>query len=148
MPELTITMTTPAPPDQVWALIKRGDTFPSFMDEVVAVDIVESTGGGRTSSWSVRLEGAVLEWTQRESLDEDRRILAFEQVDGDLSALSGGWRVDAETGGGSRVTVDVMFEIGIPLLADVLNPPAVRALRDNFQRILDKIEVQFQHGLS
>jgi ribosome-associated toxin RatA of RatAB toxin-antitoxin module len=145
VPDFHMSRTTSAPAERVWALVKASDRFSSFMDEVTAVDLVDHANGTRTSSWSVRFEGAVLEWIQNETVDEDQRLLSFSQVDGDLGALSGAWRV-SDDGGGSRVVIDVWFDIGIPLLADLLDPPALRALEDNFRRLLDKIEVQVQRG--
>jgi ribosome-associated toxin RatA of RatAB toxin-antitoxin module len=141
MPQLKLATTIRAPADQVWATILRAEDFPVLVDDVV--DVVLDPGSSadvRISRWAVRLEGAVLEWTQQEQLDEERRLLAFEQVEGDLSVLVGTWTVTDLASAGSRIDLDVMFEIGIPLLADIINPVAVRALRENFQQLLEKID--------
>lgn len=140
MPELSIRVRTSAPVDRVWMVLKGIDSFPSFMEHVLEVAVVShSPCDTRTSAWRVMLEGAVLEWTQLEKIDEDGHTIAFTQVTGDLSALSGVWSVEDDGDGGARIACDLSFEIGLPLLADVLNPVAVRALEENFQRMLDKI---------
>jgi ribosome-associated toxin RatA of RatAB toxin-antitoxin module len=98
--------------------------------------------GVRRSSWSVLLKGSVLEWVEDEVIDHERRTVDFHQVDGDLERFSGSWVVAAADGDVSLVRLTVDFEIGIPLLADMLNPVAVRALRENSERMLSEIELR------
>ena len=43
------------------------------------------------------------------------------------------------SGESAKRALDLAFEIGIPLLADVLNPIAVQELREGFQSILDAL---------
>ncbi len=141
MPELTISNTSTAPVEQVWDLLMRADTYPDFMDDVLRVEIQPygDGDGERATSWAVDLDGAVLEWRQHERMDEAALELRFDQLDGDLSALSGCWSLRPLAEGGTLIALDLAFEIGIPLLAEVLEPIAVKELREGFQYILDAL---------
>jgi ribosome-associated toxin RatA of RatAB toxin-antitoxin module len=142
MPELSISNTSTAAPERVWQLLLSEDTYPEFIDDVLRVEVVPQGDGERVASWAVSLDGAELEWRQHEHIDDAARELRFTQLDGDLSELSGRWSVRPLDDGGTLIALDLAFEIGIPLLADVLNPIAVRELGEGFQEILDALGSQ------
>jgi len=142
MPHVEVELTIDAPPKAVWATVIDIESYPEAMEDVRSVGIVEETGPGtRTTAWSVRLKGSVLEWTEEERLDHDAMRVDFQQVSGDLANFCGYWKVrSADDGRSSIVTLNVDFDIGIPLLADMLNPVASAALRENSQQMLAALE--------
>lgn len=140
MPNVEVSWNINAPLDEVWRAVNDIEAYPDFMDNVRRVEILSSTPEERMSSWSVLLKGSVLEWTERETVDASRRRIAFRQVDGDLDLFAGAWQLTGGDDGRVVVSLDVEFEIGIPLLADMLNPVAARALRDNSTQMLSEIE--------
>ncbi|RDI55576.1 type II toxin-antitoxin system RatA family toxin [Nocardia mexicana] len=148
MQQVHVTHTMTSPIDEVWAAIKNITAYPAFMKNVEEVTLLDDAGPGghRLSAWRVWLKGSILEWTEREEIDNATRTLRFEQIDGDLEIFLGYWRV--EDGGDGLVRVDfrVEFEIGIPLLADMLNPVAATALRDNSTTMLREIESRVAAG--
>jgi ribosome-associated toxin RatA of RatAB toxin-antitoxin module len=130
-----------APIDEVWDSVNRIDEYPAFMDNVNAVTVLStSESGERISSWSVTLKGSILEWTERELPDRSSYRITFEQVEGDLDIFDGHWDLTARPNDHTSVKLAVKFEIGIPLLAEMLNPVAARALRDNSAQMLREIE--------
>jgi ribosome-associated toxin RatA of RatAB toxin-antitoxin module len=140
VPIVQVDATIAAPAERVWRAVTAVEDYPAFMETVQAVRIEdEGVDGRRLTRWSVLLKGSLLEWTELETLREDVRRLEFEQVEGDLDRFAGAWSVD-ETGGGCTVRLEVDFDIGIPLLSDMLNPVAARALRDNSEQMLREIE--------
>ena len=143
MPIVKVDAAIEAAAERVWDAVKAVEDYPAFMESVRDVRIEDDLGGGsRLTRWSVLLKGSVLEWTERETIREDVRRLEFEQVDGDLDRFAGAWSVHDHGDGGCTVRLDVDFDIGIPLLAEMLNPVAARALRDNSQQMLREIERQ------
>ncbi len=68
------------------------------------------------------LKGSTLEWTERDIPDHARRRLDFAQLDGDLEQFEGAWTVTENADGGVTVRLECDFDIGIPLLSDMLNP--------------------------
>lgn len=138
MPTVISKRTTTEPAQRVWEALLDCEAFPSYMDEVVDVTIVEQDGDHRVSRWSVLLKGSELQWEETETIDHTRRRIEFEQTEGDLAYFTGHWEV-SEDGAQTTVELHVEFDIGIPLMADMLNPVAARALEDNSQQILAQL---------
>ncbi|SDH49140.1 Ribosome association toxin PasT (RatA) of the RatAB toxin-antitoxin module [Actinokineospora alba] len=135
MPIVHTKHTTDRPPADVWAAVLDCESFPTYMAEVVDVRLLEDEGARRLARWSVLLKGSELEWEEEEVVDAERMRIDFQQLDGDLAYFAGYWQVSA-VGDATLVELYVDFDIGIPLMADMLNPVAARALEDNAKGIL------------
>ncbi|MEU2685697.1 SRPBCC family protein [Streptomyces hygroscopicus] len=141
MPHVKVNLPIKAPAADAWEAVTRLEDYATYMEVVESVTVLgETETGTRTSAWSVLLKGSVLEWVEEDELDEENRVMSFSQVSGDLDKFLGYWRVDDAGDGTSVVTFSADFEIGIPLLADMLNPVATRALRENSEHMLRAIE--------
>jgi ribosome-associated toxin RatA of RatAB toxin-antitoxin module len=141
MPHVEVNLPIKAPAAEAWTAVTRLEDYAAYMDNVESVTVIgKSDTGVRTSEWCVLLKGSVLEWVETDTLDHDRRVMAFDQVSGDLDVFTGYWRVEDTGDGTSVVTFCVDFEIGIPLLADMLDPVAAKALRENAEHMLHAIE--------
>jgi ribosome-associated toxin RatA of RatAB toxin-antitoxin module len=140
MPNVDVDVVIRAPADVVWSTINDLASYPKFMANVQSVEVTSEDGADRVSKWSVLLKGSLLEWTEREHVDVERLRITFDQVDGDLNVFQGFWAVEAVSPETTSVVLSVEFEIGIPLLADMLNPVAGRALRENSEHMLREIE--------
>ncbi|MEU6721107.1 aromatase/cyclase [Nonomuraea sp. NPDC046802] len=141
MPSVDVEVLIQAPLQEVWRTLNDVASYPQFMDNVRVVEVQPgSTAVERVSSWSVILKGSILEWTEREKVDSERHVITFEQIDGDLDYFAGSWSLEQRGDKivASRLVVD--FDIGIPLLAEMLNPVASRALADNSEQMLREIE--------
>lgn len=141
MPAVGVTRIIAAPPDDAWAVVTDVESYAECMQSVRSVVIAEGRDSDeRTTTWSVLLRGSVLQWSEAEKLDHARRVVTFEQIDGDLERFSGYWRVEEIAEDRCRVTLHVDFDIGIPLLAEMLNPIAATALTENSNTMLDALE--------
>lgn len=145
MPKVDVQSQIRVPAERVWAAILDVESFPDYMPNVLRAEVVSLSDDGceRVSSWSARLKGSVLEWVENERIDHGRRLIEFTQVDGDLDVFRGTWQVtpgDDDTV--TTVRLQAEFEIGIPLLADMLDPVAARALRDNQEQMLRSLEAR------
>ncbi|MER6392484.1 type II toxin-antitoxin system RatA family toxin [Streptomyces sp. NPDC059382] len=141
MPHVEVNLPIKAPAADAWRAVTRLEDYADYMENVESVTVLGATeSGARTSEWSVLLKGSVLEWVEEDELDEANRVMSFSQVSGDLDEFTGYWRVDDRGDGTSVVVFSVDFEIGIPLLADMLNPVAAKALRENSEHMLRAIE--------
>ncbi|MEU1409581.1 SRPBCC family protein [Streptomyces sp. NPDC005728] len=141
MPRVHVELSVDAPVDACWDAVTDVESFAEAMDDVNSVKILEqSSPDRRQTAWSVQLKGSVLEWVESESIDHASRRFEFHQVQGDLACFAGLWTVCTADSGTSLITLDVEFDIGIPLLEDMLNPVATRALRDNSAQMLAALE--------
>ncbi|MFF3781154.1 type II toxin-antitoxin system RatA family toxin [Streptomyces sp. NPDC001933] len=138
MPVVSTRHITGESPERVWAALLDCEAFPSYMTEVAAVDVLRQEGERRISRWSVQLRGSELEWEEEDLIDPARRRIDFRQTEGDLARYTGHWQVGAD---GARTTVEleVDFDLGIPLMAEMLDPIAKRALRDFSQAVLGSL---------
>jgi ribosome-associated toxin RatA of RatAB toxin-antitoxin module len=141
MPEVALELDIQAPAERVWQVVTDIERYPDSMDSVRWVKIVDGTDPlARRSAWSVLLKGSILEWEEVERIDPDRMVMEFHQVAGDMETFDGEWRVTAIDESRTNVTLNISFEIGIPLLADMLNPVAARSLRANSREMLLGVE--------
>lgn len=143
MPEVRVELEINAPIEQVWETVVDIESYPRAMESVRTVRIVEQSDAEmRIASWSVLLKGSVLEWEEEERLDPRAHTIVFKQLRGDLEHFDGHWALTARGAGETHISFVVLFEIGIPLLAEMLNPVAVRSLHENCTEMLRGIEEQ------
>ncbi|MGS0684577.1 type II toxin-antitoxin system RatA family toxin [Nakamurella sp. GG22] len=143
MPRVDVSVVMNAPAHEVWSAVADVLSYPQFMQNVHEVTLLEELADGSTvTSWSVSLKGSRLEWTERDIPDHARRRLDFAQLDGDLEQFEGAWTVTENADGGVTVRLECDFDIGIPLLSDMLNPVAAKALTENSEAMLRQIEAK------
>ena len=136
MPAVTVRVATGLDPDQAFDRIRQFERYPELTTAVQEVCLEPAAADGSVlSRWTVHFRNGLLRWTERDSFHPDARTVVFEQVKGDFSVFTGSWRV-VGTPGGSEVTFDSAFDLGIPTLAAILDPVAISALRTNILLIL------------
>ncbi|MEU3036773.1 type II toxin-antitoxin system RatA family toxin [Streptomyces griseoaurantiacus] len=141
MPVVEETLVIAARADDAWAAVTDVESYPESMRNVREVRIVERLDENRRrAAWTVLLRGSVLQWVETEELDHARRVVTFRQESGDMQKFSGHWSVEPVDDSSCSVTLYVDFEIGIPLLADMLNPIAATALRESAETMLSGLE--------
>lgn len=107
------------------------------MPDVLEVAIDSVGIDESVSTWRVLLNGSELTWTERDTFVHEKRI-SFCQIDGDLEEWRGSWTL-VERSDGLYVDLEIMFDMGIPSLAEVLHPIGERAIRANSTKMLDGI---------
>ena len=140
MPEVHIAMEVRAPIERVWATVIDIERYRDSMDTVLSVRITEQTDEHRRAAWSVLLKGSILAWEEEEHLDHEAHTVVFKQIRGDLEHFDGHWALEELGPEQTRVVFEVAFEIGIPMLAEMLNPVAQRSLQENCTEMLRGIE--------
>jgi ribosome-associated toxin RatA of RatAB toxin-antitoxin module len=141
MPDVHLDITVEAPIERVWNTILDVERYPESMETVRYVRVVDERGDTcRRVAWSVLLKGSILEWEEEEEIDPAARLVVFKQLQGDLEHFDGDWRLEDLGSERTKVLFKVSFEIGIPMLAEMLNPVAQRSLRENSIEMLRGIE--------
>lgn len=141
MPEVKIDMVIQAPIERVWETVVDIERYQDSMDTVRSVRVVDGDGERRRrAAWSVLLKGSILEWEEEEHLNQEGHTVVFKQIRGDLDHFDGHWALEALGPDQTKVVFEVEFEIGIPMLADMLNPVAQRSLQENCTEMLRGIE--------
>lgn len=126
--------------DTVWELVAEVGAYSNFMESVEAVTVLEQDDGRVCSRWRVRLRGSVLTWVEEDRKDPAAYRIDYCQIDGDLSRFEGYWQLEPLSEERTAATLLVDFEIGIPLLEEMLNPVAASAIRENAVSMLRSFE--------
>lgn len=135
---------------QAYELICDFRRYPELTDKVneVVVHPPEADGSLR-SDWSVIFRNGLMRWSELDRFVPETLTVEFEQLKGDFEVFRGSWvceeRDSEDTGatgatGAPAVTVVTFrsdFDLGIPSLAEILDPVAESTLRDNILRILE-----------
>ena len=129
----------------VWNLVTDLRAYPNLMEPVRSIHILDegSSSDGTTwvlSEWEVELKGSILRWTEREIKDPRLFRVEYKQVDGDLDEFSGHWQLEVVSAHETLARLVVHFEIGIPLLRDMLEPVAEHAVEQNSIQMLRSLE--------
>lgn len=131
---VVISASTDVHPDEAFRRLADFERYADYTATVRSV-VVEERAGQPHSTWRVDFRGGILAWTERDDIDPVGRVLAFEQVDGDLERFVGRWQIEQE-GSGSRLTFSAELDLGIPSLAPIVDPVARQALDSNMRTIL------------
>jgi ribosome-associated toxin RatA of RatAB toxin-antitoxin module len=119
----------------VYATLANFERYPVLCEAVQNVAITEVSENLTVSHWEVTFRAGLLRWTEEDTFDSGALRITFRQLDGDIAIFDGSWRcVDAAHG--SEVLFSARLDMGIPSLADALEPIAARTLIDNIVSIV------------
>ena len=118
---------------------RRVSDFARYAEQTSAIRQVvvhpPEADGTALSDWIVHFRTGQLRWTERDTFDEAARVITFVQAGGDFVVFRGSWTV-APDGTGARITFDAEFDLGMPTLAEILDPVAARTLHESILVIL------------
>ena len=131
MPKVSIDQDIRAPIERVWNTLLDLDSYAESMETVRWARLVgPDDQRTRRAEWSVLLKGSILEWEEEEQLDHEAHKVVFKQLRGDLEFFDGYWMLEELGPNETRAHFELEFEIGIPMLAEMLNPVAQRSLEE------------------
>jgi uncharacterized membrane protein len=139
MPAVDVEHVSPLPAEAVWNALIDIEEYPKHMADVERVEVLSDDGDRRVSRWTVLLKGSTMTWTEEERLDHRTFRLEFEQTEGDLASYLGHYQLEPR-GDSARVLMHIEFDIGIPDVAEMLNPIASEALKENLMATLAYVE--------
>jgi ribosome-associated toxin RatA of RatAB toxin-antitoxin module len=123
------------PASDVYATLADFERYPALCEAVQNVAITETSGNRTVSQWEVTFRAGLLRWTEEDTFDPGALTITFRQLEGDVAVFDGSWQcVDA--GQGSEVLFSANLDLGIPGLADALEPIAARTLIANIISIV------------
>jgi ribosome-associated toxin RatA of RatAB toxin-antitoxin module len=114
----------------VYETLADFDRYPRFSDAVRNVVVTAVSDDVAISQWEVTFRAGVLRWTEEDRFDRPARTIDFRQIEGDVAVFDGTWRCE-DRADGCELIFCARLDMGIPSLADALEPIAVRTLIDN-----------------
>jgi ribosome-associated toxin RatA of RatAB toxin-antitoxin module len=123
------------PASDVYATLANFERYPQLCDAVQKVTVTGVSENLTVSQWEVTFRAGLLCWTEEDKFDPGALTITFRQLEGDVAVFDGSWRcVDAAQG--SEVLFSADLDLGIPSLADALEPIAARTLIANIISIV------------
>ena len=123
------------PAGDVYATLADFERYPTLCDAVQNVTVTTVSEHRIVSQWDVTFRAGLLRWTEEDTFDPGALTITFHQLEGDIAVFDGSWQcVDAAPG--SEVLFSADLDLGIPSLADALEPIAVRTLIANIISIV------------
>jgi ribosome-associated toxin RatA of RatAB toxin-antitoxin module len=119
----------------VYETLADFERYPVLCEAVQTVTITEVSENLTVSHWEVSFRAGQLRWTEVDTFDPGSRSITFRQLEGDMAAFEGSWEcIDAPQG--SEICFSARLDMGIPSLADALEPIAARTLIENIVSIV------------
>jgi ribosome-associated toxin RatA of RatAB toxin-antitoxin module len=121
--------------NDVYATLADFERYPELSDAVQSVAITEVSDNVTVSRWEVTFRAGLLRWVEEDTFDPDALSIRFRQLDGDIAVFDGSWQC-SDAAQGSEIVFAARLDMGIPSLADALEPIAVRTMTDNIVAIV------------
>ena len=120
---------------EVYQTLADFERYPELSNAVRSVAVTRMSENRTVSTWEVTFRAGLLRWTEEDTFDSDALSIVFHQLEGDAAVFDGSWQcVDAADG--SEIVFAARLDMGIPSLADALEPIAARTLIDNIASIV------------
>ena len=123
------------PASEVYATLADFERYPDLSDAVRSVAVTQVSENVTVSDWEVTFRAGLLCWTEEDTFDPGALTIAFHQLEGDAAVFDGSWQC-LDAGPGSEIIFAARLDMGIPSLADALEPIAVRTLTGNIVAIV------------
>jgi ribosome-associated toxin RatA of RatAB toxin-antitoxin module len=136
MPVVRVEETLQSNIEDVWKTLRDVERYPALMEPVRSLRVFERGPSATISDWEVVLRGSILKWRERAEFFPDEYRIQYNQLEGDLEWMKGFWKLRALSATMTEAILEIDFEIGIPILQDMLNPIAERALSYNARLML------------
>jgi uncharacterized membrane protein len=123
------------PASDVYRTLADFERYPQLSDTVRSVTISEVCANVTVSHWEVNFRAGILRWTEEDTFDPAALRITFRQIEGDIEVFDGSWECE-DAACGSEIVFAARLDMGIPSLADALEPIAARTLIDNVVSIV------------
>ncbi|WP_158849445.1 type II toxin-antitoxin system RatA family toxin [Saccharothrix deserti] len=131
-------------PVDVYERLKDSDVYVKFAPEQVKSVVTEPVDepDEAITHWEIYFRNGLLCWSERDYYDDEKCTVRFEQIAGDFDVFEGDWVVSArgpEPDAEVLLTFTAHFDFGVPSLEAIIEPVAIRVLRQAMGRIIGKL---------
>ena len=127
------------PAEEAFQIVEDIERFPEFMPNVNAIKLIEAEGNRKVAEWDTTIDDAPLDWVEEGIYDHDNLVVHFRALEGVFDRFDGYWQVEPD-GRGSRVSFELIYEIGLPEIEDLIGPILRERMIENAESMLDAIE--------
>ena len=134
--------------EEVYALAKRIEEFPEFMQDVKSVKVLErSEDGCKTiSEWVgiVKEFKTTIKWTEQDIWDDSAKTCVFSLVKGDYSKYSGVWHF-VDLGGKTRFDSEIEVEYDVPMIGALIKGIIAKKMKENVDNMLAAVKQKVEN---
>lgn len=127
------------PAAEAFEIVEDLERFPEFMPNVNSLTLLEVDGDRKVAAWETTIDDAPLDWVEEGIYDRQNMIVRFRSLEGVFDRFDGFWQVAPE-GEGSRVTFELLYEIGLPEIEEIVGPLLRERMIENAESMLTAIE--------
>lgn len=139
MPVVEVSKVINSSKGQLYEILKDMEKYPEFMKDLKSVKVLEREANTTLTAWETSLAGRTIKWVEKDIFDDAEKHISYHQVSGDLQKFAGEW-ILTEVEDGTKVTLTVDFEFGIPMVAGLLNPIAKLMIKENSENMLNALK--------
>jgi coenzyme Q-binding protein COQ10 len=132
-------------PERVFQVVEDIERFPEFMPNVNRLVVEKVEGNRKIAAWDTTVDDAPLQWVEEGIYDRENLVVRFRALEGVFDRFDGYWQVVPE-GDGSRVTFELVYEIGLPEIEHVVGPILRERLIENAEKMLAAMERRVEEG--
>ena len=126
--------------ETAWKLITDFSRYPGFIGNIDEVKILEINDNESKSEWFVTIDGAPLRWIERDLYDKENFNLRFESIEGDFDTINGNWRIENYNHRGIKISFEVDYSLGIPVIEEVLGPVLKQKMKGNIDSMIKSVK--------
>ena len=145
MPHIELSVEVSAPAQAVYEVARRVEDFPTFMEDLQSLTVLERTeGGNRTvTQWVglIREFKMTVKWTQEDVWDPLARRDDFRMLKGDMDSMSGFWQF-TDTPNGSRFESVLDYEYNVPLIGPMIKALIKKKMTANLEAQMRAIKAR------
>ena len=127
--------------ETVFDSMRQIESYPHIMPDVRRVRVLERGDETAASAWDVEIDGCPLSWVQRDRFDAAAGTYCFEAVEGDFEVFRGRWQI-RKSPEGMLVSFTVDYEVGIPIIEDIIGPILKVKIHRNSVSMLESLKLE------
>jgi ribosome-associated toxin RatA of RatAB toxin-antitoxin module len=127
----------------IFNFILNVENYSQIMPNVHKIEILQQQDAEkRITKWDTDIDGAPLVWIENEIIDRKNLKMHFDSIDGDFEIFRGYWAVEQE-GQDIKVTCHIEYEIGIPIIEEIVGGVVKERMEANLEIMLTAIQNTF-----
>jgi uncharacterized membrane protein len=139
MPTVQSELFIPKPPAEVYAAAKDLEGLKPYLKDVESLRVLETSDSRSRSEWVAVAMGKKVRWVEDEEWFDAELRNAFSSRQGDFDKYQGTWRFNPE-GEGTRVVLDLEYELNIPIFGGILQKLILKLMKENCDGLLQGLK--------
>lgn len=126
-------------PEKIYKLAKNMEEYPLFMPDVESVKVLEKEGNYTITEWITNVEGTPITWKEKDIFNDTNCVIDYKLTEGDLDKFEGKWKFEKQNNG-TKVTLGVDYDFGIPSLTELIGPTLELKVKENSNMMLEGLK--------